>query len=377
MAKGKPIYAYFGTDEARIKEEALKRARELTPPENPEFGLEIVNGNADASDHAAKIVGETIAALQTLPFFGGDKVVWLQSINFMGDNVIGKAGATVSAIEHLGKVLEAGLAPGVTLIMSGTGIDKRRTLYKQLGKLGEVTLLDLPDPSRPGWEEEVKNLARKSARQMNFRFSEDSLQLFVMATGENTMQMQAEVEKLGIYLNGSPDALPEATMEDVRQTVAVTRAGVIFEIGDALASRNLAKTIELIDYQLRRGENPIGILLAAIIPRVRNLLLARDLYENHRISAGAGYQAYQKALERLPEHMTGHLPKKKEGGISAFPVFLAAKECGKFTLEELITGMRACLEANRRLVTTAMEPDVVLSQMVTRILTRVKRTAPS
>jgi len=94
MSKGNQIFAFFGTDEARVKEQALRLAREWTPPDNAEFGLEIVSGNAETSDHAASIVGETIAALETLPFFGGDKTVWLQGVNFLADNVTGRAAAT-------------------------------------------------------------------------------------------------------------------------------------------------------------------------------------------------------------------------------------------------------------------------------------------
>ena len=184
-----------------------------------------------------------------------------------------------------------------------------------------------------------------------------------MSTGENTRQLDSELQKLALYLGDQP----KADVESVRAVVAATRAGVIFEIGDAIAERNLPRAIELIDQQLRKGENPVGILLAAIVPRVRSLLLARDLFENYGLSGG-NYRGYESNINRLPKSATAHLPRKKDGGISAYPIFLAAKSCQRFTLAELRRGLTACLNANRRLVTTQMEPRTVLSQLVTQLL---------
>ncbi|MEQ1841082.1 MAG: hypothetical protein ABL994_11775, partial [Verrucomicrobiales bacterium] len=67
------IFAFFGTDEALVKEAAMKLSREIAPQDN-ELGLEIGSGSADNSDHASQIVSRTIEAIQTLPFFGGDKL---------------------------------------------------------------------------------------------------------------------------------------------------------------------------------------------------------------------------------------------------------------------------------------------------------------
>jgi len=363
MSKGNQIFAFFGTDEARVKEQALRLAREWTPPDNAEFGLEIVSGNAETSDHAASIVGETIAALETLPFFGGDKTVWLQGVNFLADNVTGRAAATLEALDRLGDLLERGLPPGVALILSGSEIDKRRAFAKKLAKLGKLEVCNLPDPSRPGWEEEVQKLTRQRAKSFGFQFEAEALERFVILAGENTQQIDAELEKLAVFIHPRKTA----TVDDVTGIVSRTRAGVVFEIGDALAERDLSRTLELIEQQLRKGETAIAILLAAIVPRVRSLLFARDLADRFRLSTQS-YKRFETDLNRLPKSATAHLPRKKDGGISAYPLFLAQKSCRRFTADELRNGLRECLLANRRLVTTQMEPRTVLHQLVTRLL---------
>ena len=60
MAKaGSNIFAFFGSDDGQVKEAALLLSRKIAPKDD-EFGLEIVNGSPDNSDHASKIIGETM-----------------------------------------------------------------------------------------------------------------------------------------------------------------------------------------------------------------------------------------------------------------------------------------------------------------------------
>ena len=363
MAKpGANIYAFFGSDDGQVKEAAMLLSRKIAPKDD-EFGLEIVNGSSDNSDHAARIVSETIQAIQTLPFFGGDKVVWLQGANFFGDSQTGKAQATLSAVESLLELLEAGLPPDVKLIISASEVDKRRTFYKKINKLGEVKIFDKVDISKAGWETKVMSWVSGKARELNLTFDGQAMERFVLTVGADTRMLENELEKLSLFTAGRP-----ATEDDIRQIAAATHAGVIFEIGDAIARKNLPLTLSLIDAQLRRGENAVGILLAAIVPRVRSLLHATDLVERHGIRAGRNYRGFEAAVNALPPGETAHLPRKKDGGISAYPLFLAAQDTGKFSLAELKNAIEACLEANLRLVTTSLEPQLVLSQLVARIL---------
>src|SRR6478735_5194917 len=104
------IRAIVGSDEARVKREAAELAQKLAPAEAGEFGLEIIDGAADNVDGAATAIRSTIAALQTLPFFGGGKLVWLKSVNFLSDDVRGKSVNVLEPLDELGDLLSTGLA---------------------------------------------------------------------------------------------------------------------------------------------------------------------------------------------------------------------------------------------------------------------------
>ncbi len=360
------VHAILGTDEGRVKEVALALAEKLAPPDN-EFGLEIISGQADNSDHAARIIADTLQAIQTLPFFGGNKVVWLQGANFLGDSVTGRAQFTLSAVEGLQAVLESGLPPDVTFILSASEIDKRRAFYKRLSKLAKVEMHDKVDISRDGWERQLIGPVGRWAREMGFDFEPGALERFILRVGVDTRQLRGELEKLDLFLGERR----RATIDDVGAIAAATHTGAIFEIGNALGRRNLSLTLELIERQLKHDEKgAIGLLLAAIVPKIRNLLYARDLIEQHGLSDRGGYPGFQSAVGRLPAAASAHLPRTKKGEPNVYPIFLAARECRNFTAAELRDALESCLEANLRLVTTQLEPRLVLSQLVTRILSR-------
>ena len=361
------LYCVFGTDDGKVKEEAIKLTRELAPEEAGEFGLEIIEGHADNSEHAARICAQTVEAIQTLPFFGGDKVVWLKGANFFADNVTGRAETTQRGVESLTDVLTQSLPAEVKIVVSASEVDKRRSFFLTMKKAANLHVYDLPDISREGWEQNVAAIVSQRAKERGLRFEGESLEFFVLLAGQHTRQIENELEKLDIYLGERRSV----TVADVRVMVSQSRAGVIFEIGNAIGHRDLRSALELIDQMLRRGENAIGILLAAIVPKVRNLFFAKLVEEQFRIRESR-YQSYVAALERLPEVEVSWLPRKKDGGISGYPMFLASQEARAFSLGQLRAGIEACLEANARLVTTQLDHRTVLSQLVTRILTTPK-----
>lgn len=365
VGPGGNVFAVIGTDEGRVSEVARALANKHAPPDN-DFGLEIVSGQADNSDHVVQIVRDAIQAIQQLPFFGGKKVVWLQGANFFGDTVTGRSETTLNAVAGLQELLEQGVPPDVIFILSASEMDKRRTFYKKLSAVAEVEIHDLVDISKDNWQESISHTVAQWSREMGFEFEGDAIEDFVRRAGVDTRQIRNELEKLGLFLGDRK----RATTADVNAIVAPTHAGVIFEISRALASRDLPLTIELIEHQLAQGEQPVGLLLAAIVPQVRGLLQARDLRERHNISANGGYRSFDSAVNRLPAHETAHLPRKKDGGINVWGLFNSSQQCGKFTAAELRDALEACLEANLRLVTTGLDPRLVLCQLAARILAK-------
>ncbi len=163
------------------------------------------------------------------------------------------------------------------------------------------------------------------------------------------------------------------TQDDVRMLTPMSRAGVIFELGNAISARQLQRALELLQQLLFNGEKAIGILLATIIPTVRNLLLAKDLLVRHKLAAPSNPFHFTSTLERLPAAAIAHLPRTKEGKLNAFSLGFAAAGARNFTLPELQAGLKACLDANVTLVSAPTETEVVLSQLLVRLIGGSKR----
>ena len=92
-SKNANIYAVVGSDESAVKAAAVELATKLAPADAGDFGVETIDGCADNADQAAARIRSAIEALQTLPFFGGGKLVWLKNANFLADNVLGRSAA--------------------------------------------------------------------------------------------------------------------------------------------------------------------------------------------------------------------------------------------------------------------------------------------
>ena len=120
------FHALVGSDEGMVREKSLLLYQQLTGGVDDGFTHEMIDGIADNSDSAFEICSSTIQALQTIPMFGGDKVVWLRNANFLGDNVTGRSQRTESGVESLRKTLETGLPEGVKFLLTAQGVDKRR-----------------------------------------------------------------------------------------------------------------------------------------------------------------------------------------------------------------------------------------------------------
>lgn len=357
------IYVVTGTDEGRVSEEALALFEELKPEGGDEFANEVIEGQADNAEHANSISAQVVEGLQTMGFFGGDKVVWLKGATFCGTDRTSEAERAKAGVENILETLKMGLPQGVIFLLSTTGLDKRRAFYKWLQKNADMKSYDKIDVSRDGWEEEVAVMVTRVSKEKGLQLSGDALATFVQLAGAETRQINGELEKLDLYLG--PERR-EVTVEDVQTMVPLTHKGVIWEISRALEGRNAGRAIELIDAQLSKNESAVGLVKAAMIPTVRNLFFAKLATSDGSVSA-ANYKAFQGSLGRLPAQKKALLPKKKDGEVNAWGLFAAAQKARRFTLSHLQKCLEYCLAADRALVTTAQDHRMVLHRLVIQV----------
>lgn len=372
-ASGTPdqVFIVTGSDEIAVKARARELAAELAPAEGGDLSVETLDGMAESADQAAAVIREAVLSLSMQGFFGASKLVWLKNATFLEDSVTGRSKAVAEALEELHAVLTAGLPSGTLFLLSAPGADKRKAFYKSLPRLGSVTVLDKPSAGRFGDDEETAlELATRAARAQSLRFQATALERFASYVGSDHRQVLNEIEKLAVFLG--PDR-PEITEDDVRLLVPETRRGVIFDLSNCLGRRDLPAAMASLGKLLGQGEDPVGILYAAILPTLRNLLAAGLLVHQHGLRVPDNLGAFTAALSRLPDAWQDILPRKKDGTVNAYGLMIACRQARNFTLGELIAAMNACAETNLQILSTGTDPELVLQQFLVRILTRPAR----
>src|SRR6185436_8632303 len=130
-----PVALVCGDDEFAVKQ----RAREIYQQWTAELGgmdHEIVDAFVNNSGEALKALAKLREGLQTLPFFGGGKVVWLQNCNFLGDEKTASTQAVTEVLAELSQELKKFSWGSVRLLISAGKVDKRKVFFKTLEKVG-------------------------------------------------------------------------------------------------------------------------------------------------------------------------------------------------------------------------------------------------
>src|SRR5215468_8723575 len=123
-----PLVLVCGEDDFAVKQ----RAKQLYQQWTEEVGgsdHEILDSSVSNSGEALKILGRLREGMQTLPFFGTGKVIWLKNCNFLGDERAATAQAVTESLGDLAKELKDFSWKDVRLLISAGKVDKRKAFY--------------------------------------------------------------------------------------------------------------------------------------------------------------------------------------------------------------------------------------------------------
>src|SRR5208283_2967753 len=136
-ARTPPLALICGEDEFAVKQ----RARQLYQQWCDELGgmdHETIEAAVSNSGEALAAMARLREALQTLPFFGSGKVIWLRDCNFLGDERAASASDVTETLNDLAGELKNFKWSGVRLLISAGKVDKRKTFFKTLDQIGTV-----------------------------------------------------------------------------------------------------------------------------------------------------------------------------------------------------------------------------------------------
>ena len=178
-----PLWIICGEDEFTVKRRARQCHRQWLS-ELPDADQEIIDGNAANSGEALRAIAKLREALQTLPFFGTGKIVWFQNCNFFGEERTATSQAVTEALSGLAAELKGFVWMDVRLLISSGKIDKRRTFYKTIEKLGNIELYSGWSLDDRDWVGQAEGWARKELNAAQKAISQEALAQLVTLCGE-------------------------------------------------------------------------------------------------------------------------------------------------------------------------------------------------
>ena len=364
-----PVLLVCGDDDFGVKE----RARAVFGRWSKEIGgddHEIIDASVNNSGEALAALAKLRAALQTLPFFGSGKVIWLQSCNFLGEERAASAQAVTEDLGDLARELKEFSWQTVRLLVSAGRVDKRKIFYKTLEKIGSVEILAGWSAEDRDWAEQAEGFASRALRELGKEISEEALARLVANTGPNARTLRNEIEKLFLYCG----ARPRVETADVEAIVTRNKQARAFALGDALGDRNLPRLLRCLDEELweaRRDpqHSEIGVLYG-LISKVRNLILVTEMLAQKWLRPESDFSRFKAQLARTPAEALPEDKKFNPLAINPYVLFRALGQARNYTQAELIAAMDLLLACNRQLISRNLGPALVLQQALVRIASR-------
>ena len=366
-AATKPFAIFCGPDDFianRLGKERFEAAAQEAGADD--FSREVISGFANNVDEVETAVNRFRDAVQTVPMFGGRRVVWFKDINFLADTVTGRAEGTLKQVEALQELLEKVNPDEVTIVLTAAPVDRRRSFPKWCEANGDFTLAG-GDGESAG--EALAGVALAEARENGVSFDGGALEVLLSKIGPNTRLLTEEVRKLATFA-GEGGAITEAQVDELTPNFA---EGDFFASAERFFAGDLAGTLAALAQHFFNG-NDARPVLSALQNRNRILIQVRVLLDTGDLRAPGPYgfdkAAWARAQGAYAKHFGGDTEK------SAYHLFTQNQwyvgklaSAGKLPgLRRLIDNQQEFIRAFEEIVRRPNEQEAVLRDMAVRCL---------
>ncbi|MBH1941421.1 DNA polymerase III subunit delta [Mobilitalea sibirica] len=226
---------------------------------------------------------------QTLPFFRDKRLI-----------IIENSGLFKSQSELSDQLIH--MPDSTILLFIEEEVDKRSKMFKTVRDLGTIAEMNGLD------EKNLKLFVVSLLEQEGKRIAESTINYFLEKTGPDMANIKNEVDKLVGYIWDRAIVTPE----DVDAVVTTQITGKIFNMIDAIGSKQQNKALELYYDLLSLREKPMSILFL-ITKHFNTLLQVKDLFRRgsnpSSISEMVGIPpfAVNKYIGQAKNFSSGHL----------------------------------------------------------------------
>jgi len=332
-----------------------------------EFAREIVNGFAANVDEVEAAVNRFRDAVQTVPMFGGRRVVWFKDVNFLADTVTGRAEGTLRQVEALQELLAKVNPEDVAIVITAAPVDRRRAF--PMGCVANA-YFTLAGGYGVAAGEALAGIALAEAKACGAAFAPGAVELLLAKIGANTRLLTEETRKLATYA-GEGATIEEAHVEELTPNFA---EGDFFAAADRFFAGDLTGTLAELSRHFFAGGDARPIL-AALQNRNRILLQARVLIDAGDLRAPGNYGfdkgAWARAQEAYAELYGGNTEKSSYNFFTQNQWYAGKLVSGARLppLRRLIDNQQEFVRTFEEIIRRPDEQEAVLRDMAVRCLT--------
>lgn len=356
-----------GADDFLVTRLGKETFAKMTQGLEDEFSQEVIDGAANNVGEVEAAVTLFTQAVNTLPMFGGRKVVWLKDVTFLADSVTGRAEGTLAQVERLKEALESVDPAQVELLITAAPVDRRRAFFKWCEKNSDSQWLAAAGERGGGVD--LSQVALDEAKRHNIGMTPGAVELLVGKLNGNTRLLVEEVAKLAAYLGPDGGKVEEPL---VMELVPNFGEGNFFEAADAFFSLDLGWTLDALRRHFFAG-NEARSLISTLLGRNRLLIQLRVLLDAGEIQLG--YRGLDKAaFERAAAaHRSAFGENPEKGAYNVFTQNLwylgrLSEGLKNLTLKRLIDFQQAFLRAFEEILERPLQQEEVMREMAIRCL---------
>jgi len=303
----KLVYAIDGEERVQVEGFVAKLLELALPPAARDFNYERFTGKEAE-------LSRVLDAAMTLPAFAERRVVRVQQADKM----------KMEPVEALLRYLDAP-SPSTVLVFIADKFDARSKVYKAFQKAGAAVRFSRPKP------QQMPDLVERQARSRGIDIAPGAARLLAETVGPDLTAATQALEKLELY-KGVGETIQS---DDVADVVATVREESVFDLVDAIGTRDRAKVVELL-HRLMGAQREPGLRLLAMVARHFRLLL------------------------RAHAHLAARGAPRELASVLGMPPFLAdklARQARSFQKAQLVEGHARIKHADRLLKSSRL-PDL-------------------
>ncbi len=361
-----PLCLVFGDEDFLVRDRASQIYEEWCAEAGGE-DHQIIDGTVRNAAEALEALAKLNEAVQTLPFFGGAKVVWLRGANFLGDERTASSRDVTDRLNGLAKGWETFDWQGVRVLISCGKVDKRKAFFKSAKKIAAVEDLSIADKERGS---RAALIVRQRLAELGKKIAPHVADELILLAGSDLQQLHTEADKLAAYVGEREEVM----RQDVHEIATRTRQAQGFALADALGERNLPKLLRVLDEELwvvklDAKKSPIA-LLYGLITKVRTMIFLKEMLRLKWIRTGGGYQQFKSQLEAIQDDRLPDERKFNPKAMHPYMLFNALGHARQYSEGELTQAMDILLRCNRQLVSSSTDDTLILQQALVQIVNK-------